>query len=162
VTAAQLLAAESAVNPASPPSASVTRLQVLAWGGLDGAKLLNGFSPAESAYDAAFAAAGDATTNAQFATALRELSTSCEMIAQATQRTAAYFDVPDPTGQQLWSHMLTRYRQWTAACRRLGPHTTVADIKAATTATKNAVSSREAMINWLNERLAMYLGRVKK
>ena len=162
VTAAQLQAAESAVNPASPPSASVTRLQILAWGGLDGAKLLNGFSPAESAYGAAFAAAGNATTNAQFATALRELSTSCEMIAQATQRAAAYFDVPDPTGQQLWSHMLTRYRHWTAACRRLGPHTTVADIKAATTANKNAVSSREAMVNWLNERLAMYLGRVKK
>lgn len=43
-----------------------------------------------------------------------------------------------------------------------GPHTTIADIKAATTANKNAVSSREAMTNWLNKRLAMYLGRVRK
>jgi Zn-dependent protease with chaperone function len=161
-TAAQAQADLSAAHPADTPSASVTRLQALAWGALGGGDLLNGFYPAESAYRSAVAAAGDATNDAQFTAVLRKLSTSCNKIARATQRAAAYFDVPVPAGQQLWSHMLTRYRQWTTACRRLGAHTTTAEVKAATTDYEDAVRSREAMTSWFNGMVAMYLGRVRK
>lgn len=156
-TAAHAQASVPAVNPAGAPSASVTLLQAKAWAALGGVDLLNGFYPAQSAYNSAIAAAADATTEAQFATALRELSASCGRIAQATQQADAYFTMPVPAGEQLWSQMLARYRQWTTACRRLGAHSSIADVKAATTDYQNAVSSRVEMLNWLVRSGAAYL-----
>ncbi|MEV5383062.1 M48 family metalloprotease [Streptomyces sp. NPDC052721] len=135
----------------SAPSASMVRLQGKAWAAVGGLDHINALSAAERAYTTAFEAVVNSTSDAEFTTAMGKLDSTCGGLARATKRADAYFTVPDPTGQQMWSRVLTRYQQFATACRNLTSQPSSATAQAATAAHQDAVDSADAMIYWLAE-----------
>ncbi|MEV0411464.1 M56 family metallopeptidase [Streptomyces sp. NPDC050448] len=133
------------------PSASMARIEGQAWAAVGGLEHIHALSAAERDYATAFAAGANSTSDAQFLTAMGKLNTTCDGLARATQRADAYFTVPEPAGQQVWSRVVTRYRQLATACRSLATQPSPATAKAATAAHQDAVDSADAMIYWLAE-----------
>ncbi|MFF8904782.1 M56 family metallopeptidase [Streptomyces olivaceoviridis] len=133
------------------PSASMARVQGQAWAAVGGLDRINALSAAERAYTTAFVAGADSASDAEFVEAMGKLRTACEGLARATKRAGAYFTVPDATGQQVWSRLLTRYRTLATACRNLAARPGSATAQAAGTAHQDAVDSADAMLYWLAE-----------
>ncbi|MET7790063.1 M48 family metalloprotease [Streptomyces sp900116325] len=143
---------ELMLNQSTPaPSALMARIQGQAWAAVGGLDHVLAFYRAERDYDTAFKAGEDATSDAQFATAMGQLRTTCDRMAQLTKQADAYFTVPNPAGQQVWSRALARHEQLAAACRTLSMHPSSATTQAATAAYEEAFDSTDAIINWLAE-----------
>jgi hypothetical protein len=134
-----------------PPSAALARLEGQAWAAVGGLDHLNAFMSAERGYTAVLKAAGNSTSDSGFTTAMSKLSTRCDTLARVTKGAREYFTVPEPTGQQMWSNLLTRHWQLVTACRDLATRPGTGTAEAATTARQNAVDSTDAMIYWLAE-----------
>ncbi|MFI0168777.1 M48 family metalloprotease [Streptomyces sp. NPDC017095] len=133
------------------PSASTARDQGQAWAAVGGLDHINALVAAERAYTSAYEAGANSASDAEFDAAMRELRTSCEELTRATKRAGAYFTVPDPAGQQLWSQLLGRNRELASACRKLATRPGAATARAAGTAHQYAVDSAAAMTYWLAE-----------
>ncbi|MEU2731114.1 M56 family metallopeptidase [Streptomyces griseoviridis] len=133
------------------PSAALVRLEGQAWAAVGGLDHLNAFMSAQRGYTAASKAVGNSTSEAGFATAMGRLSTRCATIDRVTRSARGYFTVPEPTGQRMWSDLLTRQREFAAACRELTRRPGAGTAEAATTARQNAVDATDAMIYWLAE-----------
>ncbi|MEU6717115.1 M48 family metalloprotease [Nonomuraea sp. NPDC046802] len=131
------------------PSASMARIQGQAWSAAGGLDHINALSAAAREYTTAFEAVARSTSDAEFATAMGKLNTTCAELVRVTKRAGAYFTVPNPAGQQVWSGVLTRYRQLATACRNLTTHPGSATTRAATAAHQDAAGSADAMIHWL-------------
>ncbi|MFI5664398.1 M48 family metalloprotease [Streptomyces sp. NPDC051684] len=133
------------------PSAELTRLEGKAWAAVGGLDHLNAFMAAERDYTAAVRVAGESASDTEFRAAIRELGPRCTALARTAARAAAYFRVPEPTGQQMWTSVLTRHRQLATACRDLTARPGAGTAEIATTARQSAVDSTDAMLYWLAE-----------
>jgi hypothetical protein len=129
----------------------LARLEGQAWAAVGGLHHLNAFMSAERDYTAVLKAAGNSTSDAEFTAAMSRLSTRCDTLARVTKGAREYFTVPEPTGQRMWSNLLTRHWQLATACRDLATRPGTGTAEAATTARQNAVDSTDAMIYWLAE-----------
>ncbi|MFJ8387820.1 M48 family metallopeptidase [Streptomyces sp. NPDC094438] len=135
----------------SAPSESMARIEGQAWAAVGGLDHVNALRVAERGYTTAFEAGAKSTSDAQFATAMGELNTTCDGLTRATKEAEAYFTVPNPTGQKVWSTVLTRYQRLAGACRDLATRPDSATAKAATAAHQDAVDSVDVMLYWLAE-----------
>jgi Zn-dependent protease with chaperone function len=181
ITAVLLIAAVAAVTPpvilvyyrggniteaqatqmvASPsaPSPALAQLEVYSWTEVGGLDLVNDLSAAEDTYYTAANAADKAVSDGQFAAALRKIGAACGDLARVTQRAEAFFPVPDPGGQQIWSQTVTGYQRLTTACRNLAANQTMANGVAAGHADQQAYNAEQAILHWLASVGAITLG----
>ncbi|MFF4243624.1 hypothetical protein ACFYY2_04010 [Streptomyces sp. NPDC001822] len=122
-------------------SASMARIQGNAWAVLGGLDHIKALSAAEKDFYAAFAPHGSIGT----------LNLACGGLGRAVKQAEAYFTVPTSTGQQVWSHMLTRFQQLATACRDFGTQPGPRTFQAATLADGEAFDSKWRMFDWLEE-----------
>ncbi|MFH9352848.1 M48 family metallopeptidase [Kitasatospora sp. NPDC017646] len=159
VTAAQLPGSDSGnAQPAesmldqttSAPSAAIALVQNQAWAAVGGLDRINELNAAQRDFAAAMGGAANATSEDQVEAELRQVGDTCERLAGATRRADEYFTVPDPTGQRLWSQLLSGHQQLTTACRNLVERPDVAaNGQAAGAAERAAVDARSRMVSWL-------------
>lgn len=142
----------------SAPSPALAQLEVYSWTEVGGLDLVNDLSAAENTYYTAASAADKAVSDGQFAAALRKISASCGDLARVTQRAEAFFPVPDPGGQQIWSRTVTDYQRLTTACRNLITKPTTANGHAAGNADQQANNAEQAILHWLASLGAVTLG----
>ncbi|MFE9258210.1 M48 family metalloprotease [Streptomyces sp. NPDC006879] len=133
------------------PSAPMARIQGQAWAAVGGLTHIQALSKAERDYTAVFKAVAKTTSDAQFLREMSKMGAACDGLARATERAGAYFTVPDPAGQRVWSQTLVHYQQLATACRGLAAQPSVATARVATRAHQFAVDSAGAMFYWLAE-----------
>jgi hypothetical protein len=150
-------ATQMTASPSAPPAA-LAQLEVYSWTEVGGFDLVEDLSAAENTYYTAATAADKAVSDGQFAAALRKIDASCGDLARATQRAEAFFPVPDPSGQQIWSQTVTEYQRLTTACRNLVTNQTMANGVAAGNADQQAYNAEQAIRHWLARAGAIILG----
>ncbi|MEV7656287.1 M56 family metallopeptidase [Streptomyces anulatus] len=123
------------------PSASMARIQGNAWAVLGGLHHIKALSAAEKDFYTAFAPGGS----------IGALNLACGEVSRAVKQAKVYFTVPSPTGQQVWSGMLTRFQHLATTCRDFSTQPSPVTFQAAALADREAFDSKWRMLDWLEE-----------